>query len=47
LTVLSFGTSLNLRPNLSQLEGVGFLPDFWVSPDMSIERILQHIYRKI
>jgi len=40
-----FGTSLNLRPDLSQFEGVGFLPDLWVPPGESLERALRFIER--
>ena len=38
-----FGTSLNIRPNLSQFEGVGFMPDLWVSPNESLDRVLAFI----
>ena len=42
---LTFGTSLNLRPDLSQFEGVGFLPDLWVPPGESLERVLAFVER--
>jgi len=42
---IMFGTTLNLRPNLSQLEGVGFMPDLWVPPGESLERVLRFIER--
>ena len=40
-----FGMTLNLRPDLSQFEGVGFLPDLWVPPGESLERVLAFIER--
>ena len=40
-----FGRHLNLRPDLSQFEGVGFLPDLWVPPGESLERVLAFIER--
>ena len=39
------GTELNLRPDLSLFEGVGFLPDLWVPPDESLERALAFVER--
>jgi len=42
---IRFGTSLHLRPDLSQFEGVGFLPDLWVPPGESLERALAFIER--
>jgi len=39
------GTTLNLRPDFSQFEGVGFLPDLWVPPGESLERALAFIER--
>ena len=42
---LIFGTQLNLRPDLSQFEGVGFMPDLWVPPGKSLERVLRFIER--
>lgn len=38
-----FGTSLNIRTDLSQFEGVGFMPDLWVPPQASLERVLRFI----
>jgi len=40
-----FGSQLNLRPDLSQFEGVGFMPDLWVPPGESLERVLAFIER--
>jgi len=40
-----FGTELSVRPDLSQFEGVGFLPDLWVPPGESLERALRFIER--
>ena len=40
-----FGMDLNLRPDLSQFEGVGFMPDLWVHPDYALERTLAFIER--
>jgi len=37
--------SLNVRPDLSQFEGVGFAPDLWVPPDDSLNRVLRFIER--
>ena len=42
---VSFGFNLNLRPDLSRFEGVGFLPDLWVPPRESLERVLAFIER--
>jgi len=39
------GTRLNLRHDLSQFEGVGFMPDLWVPPGESLERVLRFIER--
>ena len=41
-----FGTRLNFRPDLSQFEGVGFMPDLWVPPGESLERVLRFIERE-
>ena len=38
-----FGTSLNFRPDFSQFEGIGFMPDLWVNPQNSLERVLMFI----
>jgi len=40
-----FSTYMNLRPDLSLFEGVGFLPDLWVPPGESLERVLAFIER--
>jgi len=42
---IMFGTRLNLRPDLSQFEGVGFKPDLWVPPGESLERVLRFVER--
>ena len=42
---MRIGTVLTLRPDLSQFEGVGFLPDLWVPPGESLERVLAFIER--
>ena len=42
---LRFGTSLSLRPDFSQFEGVGFMPDLWVQPEESLQRALAFIER--
>jgi len=42
---MQFGTRLHLRPDLSQFEGVGFLPDLWVPPGEALERVLAFIER--
>jgi len=44
LTV-EFGSWLRLRPDLSQFEGVGFLPDLWVPPGEALERALAFVER--
>ena len=43
--LINFGISLNIRPDLSQFEGVGFMPDLWVPPGESLERVLQFVKR--
>jgi len=43
--VITFGTLLNLRHDLSRFEGVGFMPDLWVPPGESLERVLRFIER--
>jgi len=40
-----FGLELNLRPDLSQFEGIGFMPDLYVPPEESLERVLRFIER--
>ena len=40
-----FGTRLYLRHDLSQFEGVGLMPDLWVPPGESLERVLRFIER--
>ncbi|MCL2558383.1 MAG: S41 family peptidase [Treponema sp.] len=40
-----FGIQLHLRPDFSQFEGVGFMPDLWVPPDQSLHRVLAFIER--
>ena len=40
-----YGSQLNLRPDLSQFEGLGFMPDLWVPPAESLERVLAFIER--
>ena len=42
---IMFGTELNLRPDLSQFEGAGFMPDLWIPPEESLERVLRFIER--
>ena len=42
---IAFGGWLNLRPDLSRFEGVGFLPDLWVPPGESLERVLAFVER--
>jgi len=42
---MRIGTQLNLRPDFSLFEGVGFLPDLWVPPGESLERALAFIER--
>ena len=42
---VSFGGILNLRPDLSQFEGSGFMPDLWVPSDESLERVLRFVER--
>ncbi|MCL2557446.1 MAG: S41 family peptidase [Treponema sp.] len=43
---IQLGTStLNLRPDLSPFEGVGLLPDLWVPPGESLERVLAFVER--
>ena len=44
ITVI-FGTQLHLRPDFSQFEGVGFMPDLWVPPTESLHRVLAFIKR--
>ena len=40
-----FGAQLHLRPDFSQFEGVGFMPDLWAPPDQSLERVLAFVER--
>ena len=40
-----FGTGLMLRPDLSQFEGVGFLPGLWVPSEEALERALAFLAR--
>jgi len=40
-----FSTYMNLRPDLSLFEGVGFLPDLWVPPVESLDRVLAFVER--
>ncbi|MCL2558521.1 MAG: S41 family peptidase, partial [Treponema sp.] len=40
-----FGTGLMLRPDLSQFEGVGFLPDLWVPSEEAMERAFAFLAR--
>jgi len=42
---VQFGMWLNVRPDLSQFEGIGFLPDLWVPPGEALERALAFIER--
>ena len=42
---IEFGSWLALRPDLSQFEGIGFLPDLWVPPGESLERVLAFVER--
>lgn len=42
LVQLSIG-NLNIRPDLSEFEGIGFMPDLWVPPRDSLERVLAFI----
>jgi len=42
---ISFGIGLNIRPDLSQFEGVGFMPDLWVPPGESLERVVKFVER--
>jgi len=42
---IRLGSLLNIRPDLSQFEGVGFKPDLWVPPGESLERVLRFIER--
>jgi len=42
---LVLGTRLNLRHDLSQFEGLGFMPDLWVPPGESLERVLRFVER--
>lgn len=38
---LQFGTSLNIRPDLSEFEGIGFAPTLWVPLGESLDRVLK------
>jgi len=42
---ITFGTSISMRLDLSPFEGVGFMPDLWVPPGESLERVLRFIER--
>ena len=42
---IALGNSLNIRTDFSQFEGVGFMPDLWVSPNDSLQRVLRMIDR--
>ena len=42
---IQFGTKLNIRPDLSQIEGIGFMPDLWVPPGESLERVVKFAER--
>jgi hypothetical protein len=41
----SFCVVLNIRPDLSQFEGIGFMPDLWVQPGESLERVVKFVDR--
>ena len=41
---IHFGRRLNLLPDLSPFEGVGFSPDLWVPPSVSLERVLWFVH---
>ena len=41
---IRFGRQLNLLPDLSPFEGVGFSPDLWVPPNVSLERVLRFVH---
>jgi len=43
---VNFGVSLNVRTDLSQFEGIGFVPDLWVAPNDALERTLKFIERQ-
>lgn len=42
---INFGVQLNIRPDLSQFEGIGFMPDLWVPPGQSMERVIRFVER--
>ncbi|WP_026476088.1 S41 family peptidase [Alkaliphilus transvaalensis] len=42
---LNFGRTLILPSDLKDLEGIGYQPDLWVSPDEALERIIKYISR--
>jgi len=42
---ISFGVNLTLRSDLSKFEGLGFMPDLWVQPEESLERVIHFIER--
>ena len=41
---IRFGRQLNLLPDLSPFEGVGFSPDLWVPPIVSLERVIRLVH---
>ena len=45
LTLQFSVSTLDLRPDLSQFEGIGLLPDLWVPPGESLERVLAFVRR--
>lgn len=40
---LSCGTSISLGEDLSNYDGVGYMPDLWVHPDQALERAVKYI----
>ena len=42
---ISFGTALRMPFDLSQFEGIGFMPDLYIPPEESLERVFRFIER--
>jgi len=41
--VLICGTKISLGEDLSNRDGLGHMPDFWVDPEQALERAVKYI----